>query len=136
MAQEWEKKDEEIQPQEVQLLLEFLDENTKEQLMKKVIKMLERNNLDFKVEGDKIMIGGLAVNFEPAGYMGNGHEKIEIIDGDKKILWETNMSGSRISVGTVGTPGYTDSVELPRTVYADYNLPYLTITFYSPKLNP
>ncbi len=65
-----------------------------------------------------------------------GAESIEIIDGDKKILWETNMSGSRISVGTVGTPGYTDSVELPRTVYADYNLPYLTITFYSPKLNP
>ncbi len=136
MAQEWEKKDEEIQPQEVQLLLEFLDENTKEQLMKKVIKMLERNNLNFKVEGDKIMIGGLAVNFEPAGYMGSGTASIEIIDGDKKILWETNMSGSRISVGTIGTPGYTDSVELPRTIYADYNLPYLNIVFYSPKLNP
>jgi|GEM_PF-5689468 len=136
MAQEWEKKDEEIQPQEVQLLLEFLDENTEEQLMKKVIKMLERNNLDFKVEGDKIMIKGLAVNFEPAGYMGNGAESIEIIDGDRKILWETGMSGSRISVGTIGTPGYIDSVELPRTIYADYNLPYLTVVFYSPKLNP
>jgi hypothetical protein len=135
MAQEWdEKKDEEIQPQEVQLLLEFLDENTKEKLMKKVIKMLERNNIDFKVEGDKIMIKGLAVYFEPAGYMGSGTESIEIIDGDKKILWETNMSRSRISVGTIGTPGYTDSVELPRIIYADYNLPYLTIVFYSPKL--
>jgi hypothetical protein len=134
MAQEFwdENQGEEIQLPEFQLL-EVLDENTKERLMQKVTKILEKNNIDFKVEGDKIMIKGLAVYFNP-GYMGGGAESIEIIDGDKKILWETTMSGNRISVGTIGTPGYTDSVELPRIIYADYNLPYLTIVFYSPKL--
>jgi hypothetical protein len=126
MAQEWdEKKDEEIQLPEIQLP-EQLDRNTKKQLMEKVIEILQKNNLDFKVEGNKIMIKGLAVYFKP---MGDGTEQIEIIDGDRKILWETYMSGSRISVGTIGTPGYTDSVRLPRNMYADYNLPNLTIIF-------
>ncbi|MFP3214080.1 MAG: hypothetical protein RXR18_02570 [Nitrososphaeria archaeon] len=110
MAQEfWSEKDQ-IQSQE----------------MKEVIDLLTKYNVDFKDEGNKIKIKGLAVYFEPASYM-NGVQKIEIIDGDKKILWETDMSENKISVGTIGTPGYTDSVELPRETYADYNFPYLTI---------
>jgi len=109
-------------------LQEEIDENTKKQLMEKLINILEKNNLDFKVEGNKIMIKGLAVYFEPAGYMG-GVEQIEIIDGDKKILWETYKKASRIGVGTIGTPGHPDSVELPRDIKVKYNLPYLTIIF-------
>lgn len=128
MAQEWDEKNEQQNGEELEWVGNILnlDENMKKQLMEKVTNFLEKNNIDFKVEGNKIMIKGLAVYFEPASYM-NGVQKIEIIDGDKKILWETDMSENKISVGTIGTPGYTDSVELPRETYANYNLPYLTI---------
>lgn len=129
MAQEfWDNKQQEWEEEWMGKSYLDLDEDTKKRLMEKVINILEKNNLDFKVEGNKVMIKGLAVHFEPAGYTG-GVEQLEIIDGDKKIEWETYMGASEIKLGTIGIPGYPDSVKLPRDIKVNYNLPYLTIIF-------
>jgi len=104
-----------------------IDEKTRKQLIEKVINLLEKNNIDFKVEnGNKILIKG-NVNFVSlAGYAG-GYEEISIVQGDKKIAWDTFMDGSRLMVNNLETKTNLGVVELPRDIHVEYDYPYLEI---------
>jgi len=116
---------------------EFLDKNSDEYMKKRaineVINMLKLNNINFKVENKDritaIMIKGVVGDAELAGYSG-GVENITIIQGDKKIKWESIMAGNELAVGTLGKPGYIDSVKLPKDVHVGYRSGYLEIIFY------
>ena len=116
---------------------EFLDENLdeyrKKRVINEVINMLKMNNINFKVKNNDrtttIMIEGAVGLAEFAGYSG-GVENITIIQGDKKIKWESIMEGNELAVGILGKPGYIDSVKLPRDVHVGYQTGYLEITFY------
>jgi hypothetical protein len=104
MAQEWDE-----------------DEENYRQEMEKVIDLLEECNIDFKVEGDKILIKGDVEYAEifslPA---------ITIVQGDNLIGFDKLWGFNKI---TVNTPTGVKEVELPQGVYANYQYPYLIIHF-------
>ncbi len=58
------------------------------QLEEKVIDFLERNGIEFKVDGDVVMIKGDLGFAELSGY-DVGPEIVTIVQGDKKITWES-----------------------------------------------
>jgi len=112
---------------------EFWDEYKQQkrkmkELEEEVIDFLKRNKIEFKVDGDVVMIKGDAVFAELSGY-DVGPEIITIVQGDKKITWESYGAKSMLEVGGLRTPGYDKYIELPRDIPVGYNKPYLEIVF-------
>jgi len=100
---------------------DFWDDETQTQEMKKVIDLLEENGIDFKVEGDKIMIKG-DVDYADIFSL----PTITIVQGDNIIAFDKLWDFNQI---TVRTPNSVKSVQLDRGVYANYSYPYLIIHF-------
>ena len=98
------------------------------QLEEKVIDFLESNGIEFKVDGDVVMIKGDLGFAEFSGY-DVGPEIATMVQGDKKITWESYGAESRLEVGGVGTPGYDKYIILPRDMPVRYNKPYLLLIF-------
>ena len=98
------------------------------QLEEKVIDFLESNGIEFKVDGDMVMIKGDLGFAELSGY-DVGPEIVTMIQGDKKITWESYKAGSMLKVGGVGTPDYDKYIALPRDIHVYYSKPYLHIVF-------
>ena len=70
-----------------------LDLPERKQLMKMVTDLLEKHNIGFEVDGYEIKIKGEVEDVHFAGFVG-GPEWVEIVQGDKKIIWETHMDHS------------------------------------------
>jgi len=98
------------------------------QLEEKVIDFLESNGIEFKVDGDVVMIKGDLGFAELSGY-DVGPEIVTMVQGDKKITWESYGAGSMLKVGGVGTPDYDKYIKLPRYIHVYYSKPYLHIVF-------
>jgi len=98
------------------------------QLEEKVIDFLESNGIEFKVDGDVVMIKGDLGFAEFSGY-DVGPETVTIVQGDKKITWESYGAESKLEVGGLGTPGYDKYIALPRDMPVRYNKPYLLLIF-------
>jgi hypothetical protein len=106
-----------------------IDLPERKQLMKKVIEVLEKNNIDFEVDNYKIKIKGNLIEVRLAGFMG-GPEWIEIRQGDKTIIWETHMDYSILYVKPLGSSKVLGGVELPRDIPRVYYIyPNLYIFF-------
>jgi hypothetical protein len=90
-----------------------LDLPERKQLMKMVTDLLEKNNIDFEVDGYDIKIKGKVEDVNFAGFAG-GPEWIEIVQGDKKIIWETHMDYSKIYIKPLGADERSGEIELPR----------------------
>jgi len=111
----------------------FWDENKQhqrkmEQLEQELIDFLKRNNIKFKVDGNVVKIEGDVVIAELSGYE-VGPENITIVQGDKKIKWDSYMEESVLQVGGLRSPGYSNYITLPRDISVHYNKPYLLIVF-------
>ncbi|MCI4409747.1 MAG: hypothetical protein JHC26_11700 [Thermofilum sp.] len=104
---------------------DFWDENsyerTKIQEMEKVINLLKKYNIDFTVSGDKVLILGM-VRYVDLHSM----PAIMISQGDYEIGFDELVNHNKL---TVRTPAHSESVVLPKEVYADYDHPFLTIHF-------
>jgi len=98
------------------------------QLEEKVIDFLESNGIEFKVDGDVVMIKGDLGFAEFSGY-DVGPETVMMVQGDKKITWESYGAESRLEVGGLRTPGYDKYIILPRDMPVRYNKPYLLLIF-------
>ncbi len=98
------------------------------QLEEKVIDFLESNGIEFKVDGDVVMIKGDLGFAEFSGY-DVGPEIAMMVQGDKKITWESYGAESRLTVGILGNPDYDKYIELPRDMPVRYNKPYLLLIF-------
>jgi len=99
-----------------------IDLPERKQLMKKVIEVLEKNNIDFEVDNYKIKIKGNLIEVRLAGFMG-GPEWIEIRQGDKTIIWETHMDYSILYVKPLGSSKVLGGVELPRDIQLPRDIP-------------
>ncbi len=100
---------------------EFWDEDEQHQLMEKVIDLLERYNIDFTVHDDKIMIMG-NVNFVDIG----SFPTISIWQGDNEIGFAKYVVYNNLSIRT---PTRSEVVNLPKSVYAYYEHPFLVLHF-------
>ncbi len=98
------------------------------QLEEKVIDFLERNGIEFKVDGDVVMIKGDLGFAELSGY-DVGPEIVTIVQGDKKITWESYKARSMLEVGGLNTPGNDKYIALPRDMPVTYSKPYLLLIF-------
>ena len=103
--------------------------------MQKVINLLEKNNIVFEVEGDKIIIKG---DLESADFvyfnrpMYINTVRIVISQGDKDIEINAFSDVDAVYIG-VRTPTSYDTITLPRKyVHVQYGDSYLVIDF-SPK---
>jgi len=74
---------------------------------------LEKNNIDFEVDGYDIKIKGKVKKVRLAGFTG-GPEWVEIIQGDKRIIWETHMDYSILYILPRGASQILGVIELPR----------------------
>jgi len=90
-----------------------LDLPERKQLMEMVTDLLEKNNVDFEVDGYEIKIKGKVEDVKFAGFAG-GPEWIEIVQGDKRIIWETHMDHSILYIKPLGDSGRLGEIELPR----------------------
>jgi len=90
-----------------------LDLPERKQLMEMVTDLLEKNNVDFEVDGYDIKIKGKVEDVKFAGFAG-GPEWIEIVQGDKKIIWETHMDYSILYIKPLGADERSGEIELPR----------------------
>jgi hypothetical protein len=104
MAQDWDK-----------------DEENYRQEMQEVIDLLEQYNINFKVEGDKILIKG---NVEYVDIF--SLPTITIVQGDNLIGFDKLWGFNKI---TVKTPTGVKAIELLEGVHANYQYPYLIIHF-------
>jgi len=93
----------------------------KSQAMEEVINLLQEYGIDFRVEGDKIMIKG-DVDYADIFSL----PTITIVQGDNIIAFDKLWDFNQI---TVRTPNSVKSVQLDRGVYANYSYPYLIIHF-------
>ncbi len=100
---------------------EFWDDESQSQEMQEVIKFLEENNVDFKVEGNKIMIKG---NIQYADLF--SLPTIIIEQGDNKISFTRVRDYNTIAVTTSTVPKV---IKVSREVQARYDPPYLIIQF-------
>ncbi len=90
-----------------------LDLPERKQLMEIVTDLLEKNNVDFEVDGYEIKIKGKVEDVKFAGFAG-GPEWIEIVQGDKRIIWETHMDHSILYIKPLRASGRLGETELPR----------------------
>ena len=90
-----------------------LDLPERKQLMEMVTDLLERNNVDFEVDGYEIKIKGKVEDVKFAGFAG-GPEWIEIVQGDKRIIWETHMDHSILYIKPLEAYERLGEIELPR----------------------
>jgi len=97
------------------------DEKSQSQEMKQVIGLLKKFNIDFRVEGNKIMVKGDVVYVDILSMPG-----IIITQRDKKIGFDMFDSTNNL---VVRTSTRAEVVKLSKEVYADYNYPYLIIHF-------
>jgi hypothetical protein len=97
------------------------DINTQSQEMEEVIDLLEKYNIDFEVEGNKIMING-DVRYVDLSSMST----IVITQGDNRIIFDRFMEWNRLSVDLPTRVGF---VRLSKNVRAYYKYPYLVIRF-------
>ena len=98
------------------------------ELEEEVIDFLERNKVEFKVDGDVVMIKGDVGFAELSGY-DVWPETITIVQGDnKKITWDSYGAESMLKVGILGNPD-DKYIVLPRDIPVRYNKPYLLIIF-------
>ena len=103
----------------------FKETHTQSQMqiqgMKEVLDLLKKYNIDYEVEGDKIMIKGdvqyVDFNLVP---------EIIITQGDNRIGFDEFMDWNRI---VVETSTHVRDVPLSKKVYAKYKYPYLIIHF-------
>jgi len=106
---------------------EFWDEEKlrkqEEQEMKEVIDLLKRNNIDYTVEGNKIMILGEVVGVNLFSMPG-----ITIAQGRNKISFEMLERG-HIYIFSVKTPTGAKSIRLSPGVIAYYGDQFLVLKF-------
>ncbi len=98
------------------------------QLENEVIDFLERNGIEFKVDGDVVMIKG-DVGFAEFSGDDDWQEIITIVQGDKKITWEFHKPKGMLEIGGLKTPGYDKYIVLPGDMPVRYNKPYLLLIF-------
>jgi len=109
-------------------LTEEIGENARKQLLEKVIDLLSKNNIDFKVEnGNRVLIKGNVIYVSLPGYAG-GYQEISIVQGDKEISLDVFLEASRLLVKSLET-SRIDLVELPRDINVKYGDGYLEIIF-------
>ncbi len=75
-----------------------------------------------------VMIKGDLGFAELSGY-DVGPEIVTIVQGDKKITWESYKARSMLEVGGLNTPGYDKYIALPRDMPVTYSKPYLLLIF-------
>jgi len=92
-----------------------LDLPERKQLMEMVTDLLEKNNVDFEVDGYEIKIKGKVEDVQFAGFVG-GPEWIEIVQGDKRIIWEAHMDYSILYIKHLGTAEDLGEIKLPRDI--------------------
>jgi hypothetical protein len=90
-----------------------LDLPERKQLIKKITDLLEKNNIDFEVDGYEIKIKGKVDDVKFAGFVG-GPEWVEIVQGNKRIIWETYMDYSILYIRPLGVSKDLGEIKLPR----------------------
>jgi len=94
--------------------------------MKEVLDLLTKYNINFKVEGDRIMIKG-DVNRVLIGHsLEKPVQEIVITQGNNRIWFSFLKDFNRIGLWTEGA---IRNVFLPKRVWAKYDYPYLIIYF-------
>ena len=89
--------------------------------MEKVINLLKRYNIDFTVDGDKIMIIG-DVKYVDIG----SFPTISIWQGNNEIAFDKLANHNSL---VIKTPTRSEVIILPKSVYADYKHPFLVLHF-------
>jgi len=100
---------------------EFWDEQKQQQLMEKVIDLLKRYNIDFTVDGDKVLIMGNVKRVDIGSF-----PTISIWQGDNEISFDKLINDDRL---VIKTPTRSEVNILPKSVYADYEHPFLVLQF-------
>jgi hypothetical protein len=114
---------------------EFLGAQSQSKEIQKVIDLLEKNNIVFEVEGDKILIKGDPeyadfVYFNRPTYINTA--RIVISQGDNDIDINVSSEADTVYIA-VRTPSNYVSIAIPRKyVHVQYKDSYLVIDF-SPK---
>jgi len=102
---------------------EFWDKQKQQQLMEKVIDLLKRYNIDFTVDGDKVLIMGNVKRVDIGSF-----PTISIRQGDNEISFDKLINDDRLVIKT-STRSRSEVIRLPKSVYADYKHPFLVLHF-------
>jgi len=105
------------------LAQEFWDEQKQQQLMEKVIDLLKRYNIDFTVDGDKVLIMGNVKRVDIGSF-----PTISIRQGDNEISFDKLINDDRLVIKT-STRSRSEVIILPKSVYAYYEHPFLVLQF-------
>ncbi len=89
--------------------------------MEKVINLLKRYNIDFTVDGDKVLIMG-NVRYVDIG----SFPTISIWQGDNVIAFDKVVNQNKL---VIRTPTRSEVIILPKSVYAYYEHPFLVLHF-------
>ena len=100
---------------------EFWDENKQQQLMEKVINLLKKYNIDFTVDGDKVLIIGDVKHVDIGSF-----PAISIWQGNNEIAFDKLANHDSL---VIKTPTRSEVIILPKSVYADYKHPFLVLHF-------
>ena len=100
---------------------EFWDEQKQQQLMEKVINLLKRYNIDFTVDGDKVLIIGDVKRVDIGSF-----PTISIWQGGNEIAFDKLANHNSL---VFKTPTRSEVIILPKSVYADYKHPFLVLHF-------
>jgi len=100
---------------------EFWDKQKQQQLMEKVIDLLKRYNIDFTVDGDKVLIIGDVKRVDIGSF-----PTISIWQGGNEIAFDKLANHNSL---VFKTPTRSEVIILPKSVYADYKHPFLVLHF-------
>jgi len=103
------------------LAQEFWDEQKQQQLMEKVIDLLKRYNIDFTVDGDKVLIMGNVKRVDIGSF-----PTISIWQGDNEISFDKLANHNSL---VFKTRSRSEVISIPKSVHAYYEHPFLVLQF-------
>jgi len=105
------------------LAQEFWDEQKQQQLMEKVINLLKKYNIDFTVDGDKVLIIGDVKHVDIGSF-----PTISIWQGNNEISFDKLINDDRLVIKT-STRSRSEVISIPKSVHAYYEHPFLVLQF-------
>ena len=102
---------------------EFLDEQNQKREMEKVINLLKRYNIDFTVDGDKVLIMGNMKYVDIRSF-----STITIWQGNNVISFDKLINDDRLVIKT-STRSRPEVISIPKSVHAYYEYQFLVLQF-------